>query len=375
MRILVTGTRAPVALEWARALARSGHEVTGADTLRWTTASHSRSLAAHHVLPSPRWEPAEFERALGRLLERVDLVLPTCEEVFGVARAAERLGATGRVFAPPMALLARVHHKGDFTALAAGVGARVPRTETVASPEALRDALPRFPRYLAKPAWGRFAVRLATNAGPRAGRIAPGEIRPTEAEPWLVQEFVEGEMECSYSLLHGGRVTAHVAYATPFRHDAGSGVQFVAVDGRESGDVAARLGAATGFTGQMSLDFLRGAEGLVLLECNPRATSGAHLLDGERMVAGLLDPGAAWTQPPGRSRHLFLPLLAAGLRAPRRLARALAAGDDVVADARDPLPALTQLRMAAGFARLARRQGIGLTEATTWDIEWNGAAE
>ncbi|HYW09051.1 MAG TPA: hypothetical protein VE913_18975, partial [Longimicrobium sp.] len=58
-----------------------------------------------------------------------------------------------------------------------------------------------------------------------------------------------------------------------------------------------------------------------------------------------------------------------------RLARAVAAGDDVVADARDPLPALTQLRMAAGFARLARRQGIGLTEATTWDIEWNGTAE
>ncbi len=376
LRILITGSRAPVALEMVRAFARAGHTVFAADTPRWTMASHSRHLERSFRVPAPRFDGEGFGAALAEIARRegIDWVVPTCEEVFHLARHLERIPA--RCFTSPLPVLAELHHKGRFQALARAAGVRTPRTAVVRSAEELRDALPAFPAFLLKPAYSRFATRIVTNRGPLAGRTPVDAVRPGEAEPWLVQEFVEGPLLCSYSTLHGGRVTAHCAYDTPFKVDHGSGVQFVAADGAASREVAERIGAALGYTGQLSLDFIRTPDGVCALECNPRATSGVHLLDGARLAAAVTDPGApAWTQPPGRARHLAIPLLASAAGTPRRwprLAAALLRGDDVVMDARDPLPALAQLGLGLHFARLARRLGTGMAAATTHDIEWNG---
>lgn len=376
----MTGSRAPVALEMVRALARAGHTVFAADTPRWTLASHSRYLTRHFRVPPPRFEPERFAAELERIIrdERIDVLVPTCEEVFHVARAFGRLSAATRVFTMPLGVLARLHHKGRFQALADSLGIRTPRTTTVASVDELRAALPAFPAYLLKPAYSRFATRIVTNRGPLAGRLAPEQVRPTEQEPWLVQEFVEGELLCTYGTLHGGRVTAHCAYRTPFQVDHGSGVRFVSADGAETREIVARIGAALGYTGQLSFDFIQAADGPVVLECNPRATSGVHLLRPDRLVGGILDPEQpAWTEPAERAGQLWAPLLVSAAGEPRCWPAALSAlllGGDVVLDPRDPLPALAQLRLGTHFARVARRNGTGMAAATTHDIEWNGEA-
>ncbi len=70
-----------------------------------------------------------FTDALARVIEsqRIDLVLPTCEEVFFVARAAERLPSACRVFAAPFDLLRLLHSKDTFLAAARAAGVTVPR--------------------------------------------------------------------------------------------------------------------------------------------------------------------------------------------------------------------------------------------------------
>lgn len=379
MRILVTGSRAPVALEMARAFAAGGHAVLAADTPRWTMASHSRALARHVQVPPPRFDPEGFAAALERIVEEegVDWIVPTSEEVFHVARAYDRLAARTRLFTMPLPVLAELHHKGRFQGFAESLGVRAPRTAVVTSKDELRDVLPSFPAYLLKPAFSRFATRIVTNRGPLAGKTGLEDVRPTPAEPWLVQAFVEGEVVCSYSTLHEGRVTAHCAYETPFKVGGGSGVGFVSVDGGPSLDAVSRIGAALGYTGQLSFDFVRARDGLVVLECNPRATSGAHLMDAAKLVGGIVDPHqSTWTEPPGKRGQLWAPLLASAPGTPRgrwgALLAALATGGDVVTRLRDPLPALAQLRLGLHFGRVARRHGLTLTEATTHDIEWNG---
>lgn len=379
MRILVTGSRAPVALEMARAFAAGGHTVVAADTPRWTMASHSRSLARHVRVPPPRFDREGFAAALERIVEEEgsDWIIPTSEEVFHVARAYDRLAARTRVFTMPLPVLAGLHHKGRFQALAESLGVRTPRTAVISSADALRDVLPSFPAYLLKPAFSRFATRIVTNRGPLAGKTGIEDVRPTADEPWLVQEFVEGEVVCSYSTLHEGRVTAHCAYETPFKVGGGSGVGFVSVDEAPSLDAVSRIGAALGYTGQLSFDFVRAPGGLVVLECNPRATSGAHLMDAAKLVGGIVDPHQpTWIEPPGKRGQLWAPLLASAPGTPRgrwgALLAALATGGDVVMRLRDPLPALAQLRLGLHFGRVARRHGLTLTEATTHDIEWNG---
>jgi hypothetical protein len=153
-------------------------------------------------------------------------------------------------------------------------------------------------------------------------------------------------------------------------------VQFRAIDGAETLAIVERLGTALGYTGQLSLDFIRDHDGLYLLECNPRATSGVHLIDPAQLIGGLTDPAQPpWIEPPGRCRQLTIPLLADAAREIRRWRVALResfAHADVIADYRDPLPLLTQIPMTLAFARISRQERIGLTAATTHDIEWNG---
>ncbi|HEX6288693.1 MAG TPA: ATP-grasp domain-containing protein [Herpetosiphonaceae bacterium] len=378
MNILITSTRAPVALELIRAFGRAGHTVIATDTQPWTVGSRSRHLTEHVVTPQPRQEPQRFLDALERIVRahRIDLLIPTCEEVFHVARGYERLSRITSVCASPLDLLAELHHKFAFQQHAAALGIRTPQTALVTDCDELRAMLPQFPRYVLKPAYSRFATRVITNSGQHAGLVPLSACQPTPQQPWLLQAFIEGASLCTYSTLHEGHVTAHCAYAIPYTFGGGSGVQFRSVDGAETLAIVRQIGAALGYTGQLSLDFIQAADDLYLLECNPRATSGAHLIDPARLIAALTDPRQpTWIEPPGRCRQLTIPLLASVAAQPRRWLAALREAlrhADVIADRRDLLPLLAQLPMTLHFARISRRKRIGLTAATTHDIEWNG---
>jgi predicted ATP-grasp superfamily ATP-dependent carboligase len=380
MNILITSSRAPVALELIRMFGRAGHRVYATDTMRWTVGSHSRFLQQHIVTPPPRYQSAGFADALHRIIERarIDWLIPTSEEVFFVARHYQQLAAQTHVFTEPIGVLDSLHHKYSFQQRCAALGIRTPRTVLVCDPAELLATLPCFPAYLLKPAYSRFATQIITNSGPRAGQSALASCRPTPSQPWLVQDYIAGESVCSYSTLHSGHVTAHCAYVTPRKVNHGSGVQFESIDGAETLAIARRLGAALSYTGQLSLDFIRGEEGLHLLECNPRATSGVHLIDPQALIGGLTDSRQpTWVEPAGRRGQLSLALLASGFGQPREWPahlRDLARVRDVIFERADPLPALAQLRAALSFAAISHRKRIDLVSAMTDDIEWNGEA-
>jgi predicted ATP-grasp superfamily ATP-dependent carboligase len=378
VNILISSSRAPVTLELIRAFGRAGHAVYAADTQPWTLGSHSRYLRRHIVTPSPRHDPHGFITALEDVIgaARIDWLIPTCEEVFWIARFHARLAEQTRVYTSPLEQLAELHHKYRFQQRAAALGLRTPETMLLRSACDLRAALRRFPAYLLRPVYSRFATRIVTNCGPRADRLPLTACQPSPDQPWLAQEYIAGETVCTYSTLHRGRVTAHCAYATPYKVNHGSGVQFVTIDGAPTLALVQRLGAALGYTGQLALDLLQSADGLYLLECNPRATSGVHLLSADQLIGGLTDPNQPTAvAPPGRSGQLAIPLLTSVLREPQRWPAALQAlrrHGDVIIDRADPLPALIQLRMALHIIRLSVAHRRSLTAATTYDIEWNG---
>jgi predicted ATP-grasp superfamily ATP-dependent carboligase len=378
MNILITSSRAPVALELIRVFGRAGHRVYATDTMRWTVGSHSRYLEQHIVTPPPRYNSAGFADALQHIIERaqIDWLIPTSEEVFYVARHHQQLSAHTRVFTEPLDVLDSLHHKYRFQLLCNALGIHTPRTALVCDREELDAALACFPFFLLKPAYSRFATQIITNCGPRAGQFALDICRPTPTQPWLIQQYIAGESICSYSTLHGGHVTAHCAYITPRKVNHGSGVQFESVDGTETLAIVRRLGAALRYTGQLSLDFIQGKEGLYLLECNPRATSGVHLIEPPALLDALTDSQKpTWVEPAGRRGQLALALLASSSAQPRAwpaLLRDIARVRDVIFERNDPLPALIQLRAAITFAAISRRKRIGLVDAMTEDIEWNG---
>jgi predicted ATP-grasp superfamily ATP-dependent carboligase len=379
MRILITSSRAPVALELIRVLAQAGHTVYASDTFAATVGSASRYLRRHLLTPPPRRAPAAFGRCLLELVQRyrIDWLIPTCEEVFYVGMFHHLLAPVTRVLCEPLTVLRDWHHKYAFQQRVTQVGLATPATTLVSSQAELAAVLARTPRYLLKPAYSRFATRILTNYGPRAGKTPLTECRPTAAQPWLVQEYIEGDSVCSYSVVHRGRITAHCAYRTPHSVSGGAGTSFLSVDGAETLAIVQQL-ATSGeqdFTGQLSFDYLRGTDGrLRLLECNPRATSAVHLLAPDRLAEALLNPDAStWVEPAGRYQQLLLVVLA---QSPVRLWRQPPHAwlKDVILNLRDPLPALMQVLQVLHFLQISCRQQIGVLEATTDDIEWNGPA-
>lgn len=367
-RILHTASRAPANLAIVRACAAAGHTVFAADTFAWTPAACSRSVTQHIVLPPPRQQPRRFAAMLAEIVttHQIDLLIPGNEEVFYVAAQYGRLASLTRVLCEPLTLLAGWHHKGHFMQRAAARGIAVPATHTLTT----RALPPLSVPAILKPAYSRFGQQVYHL---RPGDTLPAACQPTPRQPWLLQAFIAGEPLCSYSVVQQGRVAAHVAYRTPYRAGAGAGIAFVSDDGTATLAIVQRLLAGTRYTGQLGLDFIHTPAGrLVLLECNPRATSGVHLVAPPALAHAL-------TAPPPATPHI----VAAGVQAqvslallayhPAALLRGhLRPSDDVLYQRDDLLPALAQVATLLHFARVARRHGSNLLAATTADIEWNG---
>ena len=291
MRILITSSRLPFALDMVRKLASARPRPVCLGQLEVAPGSHSRYLAGHFVTAAASAETEAFIADVERIVREneIELVVPAFEEAFYLATRHAALSERTILLTAPFKTLARLHDKDGSTQLASGSGCPPPRPW---SREATRSCAKRSSASRATSPGRRSRAAgssLLTNTGPLAGKLEGSDCHPSESSPWLVQEFVEGPMHCTYSTLHGGRVTAHCAYRAPRQWEHSTGIQFESIDGGPSLEVATRLGAELDYTGQMSLDFVDSPDGPMLIECNPRATDGVLLMSAEELERGLLD--------------------------------------------------------------------------------------
>lgn len=375
--ILITGARAPVALHLARLLSGAGHRVLMADSLPSPMAAASRMHQGFHLLPPPRYEPEAFADALHRLIkaEAVDLVLPSCEEVFHLALLWQRDTPNARLIAPDQPLLAEVHDKYRFIQRCQSLGLEVPQTWLLTTPDDLPPLAAKATDLVLKPVWSRFAAEVLIRPNPHALKA----VQPSTAAPWVAQDYLPGEEICAYALAHQGRVTALSLYRGLYRAGKGASVAFERIEDAAAADFVTRFVLGTGWSGQISFDLMRMAGGRVLpLECNPRATSGLHFFrDPMAFSAALLGQGKAApdvTAPQGVRLALWLYGLPDALRKGEvaKFRQALREVEDVLDWPCDPGPKAAQLATLRAIAARALRQRISLQKASTRDIEWNG---
>jgi len=283
----------PFALGMVRKLASEGHQVFAADDQSLSPGNHSRYLAGRFVYPSPRRDTAGFLAELEWIAREheIDVIVPTFEEAFYISTQLVRLSRVTEVFVSPFRTLACLHDKGAFERLVARLGLPVPETVVVRSGEELSEATGRLERYFARAVFSRGGVGCLTNTGPLAGALEMDEVHPTPASPWVVQAFVEGETVCTYSTVHGGRVSTHLMYRIPRQRKHSTGIQFEAIDATESLRLIEPIVAELGYTGQISFDFLA--------DSHPRGWAGQRL--GRQRAFAPLRMG----HPPAhRRRHL-----------------------------------------------------------------------
>ncbi|MDO3410044.1 hypothetical protein QWJ34_09755 [Saccharibacillus sp. CPCC 101409] len=440
LRVLITGGRAPCALDLSRAFAARGAEVYAAESLEHHLCAGSRAVKRSFRVPPPAQDPDGYAAALREIVrsEEIGLLLPTCEEIFYISAHRGGFGPDCRVLAPPLETLRELHSKWAFIRLCARLGFAVPETVRLEFPdrgetgsgigeERIAGEIPRSrsgdPAYILKPEFSRFSSRLSLH-----GTLEEARAEAARAGgAWVAQRFAAGEMLCTYGVAHRGRLLAHAAYRAP-QTASGASVCFEPAADEQAREWAVRFAERTNFSGQLAFDFIRTDEGALLpIECNPRATSGVHLLlaaqtqakrgaegtaagpeaageDPVRAEAGLRPaPSEGATDPdrrpdlldalarpdkvretifaaPARTPMLLLPMLGSGLAqtgSPRRFAKWLRdfrGSRDVLLRRGDAAVMPEALRMLLELRRRSRKLGISSSEASVHDIRWNGEA-
>ena len=388
-RILVTTSRMPFALDEIRKLGRTGHEVYATDSFDRAPGSHSKYVHEAFVTPSPRFAPDAFVARIAEIADahRIDTIVPMFEDVFYLSRLAEAHGLRDRLFAADFETLSLLHDKTRFLAWASELGLDAPRSQTVTSQDDLRAAIRQLPEYFARPVFSRGGVSLLTNTGPLAGVLAVEDCHPSPTAPWLVQEFVHGEDVCSFSVVHHGRIAAHSTYIHPRMLEHSGGITYESIVSPETLAAAHEIAKATGYHGQISLDFMRTERGLTLIECNPRPTAGVYVMSDEMFVRALLDPDPSRVEvaPAGSKAKIGIALVRDMLlhirEMPKDVAALFSRGRDVYADRHDFVPALYGL-LANGQVRKYRRE-LGLEErrrtdlaaSLFHDVSWDGPGQ
>lgn len=377
-RVLVLGGRAPAALDHARRFHRQGWEVLLADSISCRLSGWSHAVSATVTLPSPRYAPAGFVAALDKAILRhaIDLVVPTCEEVFYLARYRDRLPRGVRVLADRFDTLRTLHSKWKFVGVAEGCGAVVPESRRVASLAEARAWAGSMPLVL-KPEYSRFGVhvRLYPDGLPARAPELP------VAGAWVAQRYQRGRELCSYAIADRGRLLAHAVYRPRYRVRRSSSYYFDPCQSPRIRAFVAAFVARMEFTGQVSFDWIEREDGEVaVIECNPRATSGLHLFDAADALPAALAGEVDHCIEPVRPQAAMI----AGLMVSAGLCQALSTASvgrwwrdyrrarDVITVAGDRLPLAGALRDLGAYAGLALRQGCNLRQAATRDIEWDG---
>jgi hypothetical protein len=376
--ILITGARAPAAIDLARSFADAGNRVTLADSVRCRAAGWA-GLGAVQPLPAPRGDLSGYAAALAAIIQsgQAEMILPTCEEVFHLAAAAERLGVADRVFAPSLEVLAQLHSKITFPALLAELGLPAPETFALDKrSDALTLDIPPDQLVL-KPEFSRFGTAVLVRPTPsQLAQWAAAADAPTGR--WCAQRAVAGEEICLWSAARGGHIVASCAYRPAWRN--GASYAFEALDCPAALAVATRLAGALNLTGQISLDCILTPAGVAVpIECNPRATSGVHLFDGAPALAAAIMGAGPPVHCTTGLRFLSPAMLSMGIAhalTHGRLGdwrRDWQRGRDALTRPGQRLPALGALIDAMGFAARGALAGRSPSAHSTADIEWNGA--
>ncbi len=351
MNVLLTGTRAPATLDLARRLHAEGVTVHGVDSMRFPIGRWSKAFAKHHRSPRPLQDREKYIEFILALIEQneIDLIWPTCEEIFHLSAAWDRLSVKARLFFPKLETLDVLHDKGKFAAFVRTLDSEVtsPATSLAVSPPDVRS-------LIWKPAYSRFGAKTRFD-GP-----------PENLTGWIAQERIIGKEFCSYALAEEGRVTMQVFYQATARLGHGAACAFDPYVDESAAELVRMIARNLKFTGQLAFDFIkRDADGRVfVIECNPRLTSGIHLLvETTRLLPALT--GKTIESVKTGPAQLWIPTL---ITAPSLASVRL----DRIGSVADPAPMVTQILSLAEFAWDAIRHARKLTEAMTWDIEYNG---
>jgi hypothetical protein len=378
-KVLITGARSAVAIDMARDFSEQGYEVHLADCSSAYVSRWSRIPERVHRYAPPARDAGRFIADIRRIAGAVEpeIIVPTCEEVFYLPSAFSATALRERVFAPPASDLDILHNKYSFAKLCDGIGLSVPETHRIDRPQDVLKYKDNAEKWVFKPCYSRFGAE--TLIAPAAVRLDGLSFDKKRA--WVAQKLIRGYELSFYAIAKSGRLVALAVYTSSWRLKGGASYVFEPVSDElftQVKNIAEGIAATLNLTCQFSCDLIEDDAGRAwLIECNPRATSGLHLLRGQlaATIAGAREfPIARQTaikyMLPMMMTHGFINAVKGNRLRP--WFETVNAGRDVIGGRRDRLPVCGAMLDTAIFMLQGMRKGLSLSQATTADIEWNG---
>ncbi len=365
MRVLISGARAPVALEWAEICMSHGHEVILTDSLQKPLGSFLRGIKAYARTASPRLNFPEYQQQILELIatHRIEMVIPTCEEVYYLAQIAEQAPDV-HFFLPDRTLLYALHNKFTVFGQLQGLPEiSFPKTRLITD----KNHIQYDDNTILKPVYSRFGGQVIRDVSEQA----LSDIVVSNDSPWVQQEKITGTPVCNYAIYEHGRLKAHQVYLPKYCLNGSAASAFQPVKHVRIEKFMTAFGSRHKFHGQVSFDFFESGKHTYVIECNPRATSGLHLIAPQ---CKRLSPDIEFTTQTKQQLHHLGPvsLIAEGassLLKPETW-RDWWSGVNVMT--RHRLCFGGQLYSLLELRNLAKQADGNWSTASTSDIEWNG---
>lgn len=288
MRILVTGARAPVARHMAWLLLKDGHDVFAADCVSCALTRGAVPTVRH---PAPSGDFPAFKDWMIAFVEKekIDLVVPTCEEAIYVSMIEGIPSWTSS-----SQVMRDLHRKDVFAKRVQECGLKAPVTLVIKGRDDVLG-LDENKDWVFKPTCSRFATDVCFGVE----SFLSDSTRDFSGSLWLAQERARGVEMCVYVCAHHGEVTALQAYRPFVRVGRGAGVGLRPVRNAVLEASVRRLCKHMNCHGQVSFDLFWDGEDVTFIECNPRATSGLHFFQSggfsEVLTGGLAAPSGGRT--------------------------------------------------------------------------------
>ncbi|KAJ9619922.1 hypothetical protein H2203_008196 [Taxawa tesnikishii (nom. ined.)] len=389
LRILLTNGRFPVSIDLARQFYWAGHSVYCVDPMMYHVCKFSVAVDKSKRVPAPHDDAKGYIEGIKEMAVkwRIDMIVPVHEEIFFLANCGEP-EILNRLFAPPFELLVRLHHKFEFHKLMKRLDLGVPEAYLCKSMEDVKNLpVDKYKNGLAlKPCFGRASSGVHHL---KPGEELPDDIDIGEHNHHIAQEWIKGDRYCSYSVVtlkHGVEATG--LYPVLETIDGSSSVYFKQQHHeRIYNYIETMVRKLPGFDGQIALDFVEDGDRLVVMECNPRATSGIHLwTDTPELARAFTDslgkdakrpiepPKTKLGNQPQAEVTPGMMMWEHEKATPRVYARhmlRLMKANDVVWKGRDAMPTIAQPFLLTEYYKLCRQKGgMELPDLFQMDLLW-----
>lgn len=359
--VLITGARAPIALDFCRSFHQCGMEVYLADSFKYPASRWTNQKSGYLTLPSARFETTAYIDCIIDLVKEYDItdLIPLCEDVFYISKFKEQIPC--RVWLMDFDCLNALHNKLTFPSYVADY---LPAVRSIPLRE-FKD-WEHSSAYVFKPIYSRFAEKTII-----AKSVKQNDFTELQHNTWIVQPYIKGHEICVFTIWDEGELRAYRSYHPKYRAGQGAGIYFQAVDNTAVQSLVRSYGEQLSFTGMLSFDVIVDQQGQAhFIECNPRATSGAHLLNDRLALCFLGEQHIAFE---ATDYALRMPLL---FNNPLLIfKREFWSVKEVCFRSDDRKPFNLQSLALLELLYLAYHYKTGIISATTYDMEWNGILE